>query len=154
MSSKHRTELNEAYKKKVLKALETVVKRTALSVDRNLVLKTPVGNPDLWQNPNAAPDGYTGGRARANWIASLNAPKIVERDATTRQSNDEAESIMNSFNLGDTIYLANNVPYIRRLNEGWSKQAPTGFIDDIVAEGRREAKQIARLLDQRGFNDA
>jgi hypothetical protein len=31
------------------------------------------------------------------------------------------------FKIGDTIHVFNNVPYIKRLDEGWSSQRPIGF---------------------------
>ncbi len=35
---------------------------------------------------------------------------------------------------GDVIYLANSLPYIRRLEYGWSKQAPAGMVRGTVGE--------------------
>lgn len=32
------------------------------------------------------------------------------------------------------IFLTNNLPYIERLERGWSKQAPTGMVALTVAE--------------------
>jgi hypothetical protein len=37
---------------------------------------------------------------------------------------------------GEPIYLSNLLPYIRRLNSGWSKQAPAGFVEAAVMVGR------------------
>lgn len=34
--------------------------------------------------------------------------------------------------VGDEQHIQNSVPYINRLNDGHSKQAPAGFIDAIV----------------------
>ena len=38
------------------------------------------------------------------------------------------------FEVGDTIYLANNLPYIRKLEEGSSQQAPAGMVALSVQE--------------------
>lgn len=35
--------------------------------------------------------------------------------------------LLTSFKIGDTIHIFNNVPYIKRLDEGWSTQRPSGF---------------------------
>lgn len=35
----------------------------------------------------------------------------------------------------DDIFISNNVPYIRRLNDGHSKKAPAGFVQIAVAAG-------------------
>jgi len=32
------------------------------------------------------------------------------------------------------LYIVNGLPYIKRLNEGWSEQAPAGFVEMAVAE--------------------
>lgn len=40
-----------------------------------------------------------------------------------------AEAEIQLFTLGDTISIYNNVPYISRLNEGYSPQAVTGFVE-------------------------
>ena len=52
---------------------DLVVRKVVLDIGRSLVEKTPVGNPDLWQNPDNKPDGYVGGHARANWSHSIGA---------------------------------------------------------------------------------
>lgn len=50
------------------------------------------------------------------------------------------------FNPGDTLTMLNSVPYIRRLEYGWSQQSPAGMLrlnaarwDDIVFQGVRQA---------------
>lgn len=50
------------------------------------------------------------------------------------------------FKLGDTLKMANSVPYIRRLEYGWSRQAPAGMLrvnaarwDEFVEHGIRQA---------------
>ena len=40
---------------------DLVVRKVVLDIGRSLVEKTPVGNPDLWQNPDNKPEGYVGG---------------------------------------------------------------------------------------------
>ena len=45
---------------------------------------------------------------------------------------------------GGEIKLFNNAPYIKRLNEGYSKQAPAGFIEISVLEARHKA--LGRVL--------
>lgn len=54
------------------------------------------------------------------------------------------ERIKNS-QPGQPIYLSNLVPYIRRLNQGWSKQAPAGFVDRALMLGR-EIVRTARFV--------
>jgi hypothetical protein len=47
------------------------------------------------------------------------------------------------FKAGDTIYLTNNLPYIRRLEEGYSQQAPAGMVALTVQEFAQVVNQIS-----------
>lgn len=116
-----RFQLDRAYKKKVIESLEKSVRACALTVDARLAQLTPVDT----------------GRARSNWLPSLNSPdvRIVEPG-----QKPDAGPILNSYNIGDTIYMTNNVPYIQRLNDGWSKQSPAGFVEDAIEAGKRAVK--------------
>ena len=40
--------------------------------------------------------------------------------------------------LGPQIDITNDAPYIMRLNDGWSKQAPIGFIERAIDEALAE----------------
>ena len=53
-------------------------------------------------------------------------------------SENEVEAVLQSMRFGDVIYWHNRVPYIRRLEfEGWSNQAPSGFLRHSIDEARR-----------------
>lgn len=118
-----------------------VVRRVALAVDRALVMSTPVGNPSLWKRK--PPPGYVGGRARANWIPTLGTPATAEVDRRDKQGSATIALLTNltaKYRLGDgTVWLSSNIPYIQRLNEGHSTQAPAGFVEMAIEEGLREA---------------
>lgn len=124
-----------------------------LSAFRRLVLKTPVGNPDLWavNDPKhaagikvSAPPGYVGGRARGNWQYSKGSIPITQLeeavdeagDATLTKALADFTEDMSRFRLGDTIFISNTVPYIERLEDGHSRQAPHGMLALTVEELR------------------
>lgn len=91
--------------------------RIALDIDQRLVLATPVDT----------------GRARSNWLASVGQPRTDEvgtRDAGSAIA--EAAGVINAAPDFPLIYLSNNLPYIKRLNEGSSKQAPAAFVETAV----------------------
>ena len=120
--------------------VEMAVRRVAFAIDRALVMSTPVGNPDLWKRP--APKGYVGGRARANWIPTLNVPATAESGKKDQQGSATIallSPVAQRFRLGDTIWLSSNIPYIVRLNEGHSTQAPSGFVEMAIETGLRDA---------------
>ena len=122
MADDFQAQLDAAYKTKVIGTLEKTVRAVALVVDSTLVDTTPVKT----------------GRARGNWNPSLNVP-----DATIREPNQKKpiEPIAAAYKITDTILISNNLPYIKRLNEGYSKQAPAGFVDAALERGKRAVKK-------------
>ncbi len=94
------------------------------------IKKCPVGNPDIWQNPNSAPAGYTGGSLRASLKLTINSLNY-KLEASTDYSNKSAEILNDAaaFELGDTLYFSTGLPYAMRVEyDAWSKQAPDGFM--------------------------
>jgi len=89
------------------------------------------------------------GRARANWYAG-------EEDTPTVTTGEEDESgsvsirriapVAANAKTGRTLYLFNNLPYIERLNNGHSDQAPSGFVE-LAVDKATEAVGKKRLLN-------
>jgi hypothetical protein len=110
---------------------DMVVRKVVLDIGRSLVEKTPVGNPDLWQNPDNKPDGYVGGHARANWSHSIGAlvnQEFKEIDATGGASIDRIISSVPIKAAGKVHYIQNSLPYMQALEDGHSTQAPAGMV--------------------------
>lgn len=105
-------QLDHAYKVKVEQRLEAAVRFMALSFYGNVKLMTPVKT----------------GRARANWALDINLVdvSIVEAD------NPKNFDAVARYKMNDVINISNNLPYIKRLNEGYSKQARVGFVEDAI----------------------
>ena len=83
------------------------------------------------------------GRARGNWQASVGRGATGEVSVGSVRSG-EAKAIADvnqtvSVAVGDLYYLTNNLPYIERLEYGWSKQAPGGMV-------RKNMQNFNRLL--------
>jgi hypothetical protein len=79
------------------------------------------------------------GWARANWVPNLGAPYTGSGEPPTKPGPmDDAvqQAGLNdvlAFKLADgAIFVSNRVPYIRRLNDGSSDQAPAGFVEAAV----------------------
>lgn len=74
------------------------------------------------------------GRARGNWQTSMDTPSTGE---TGRKGEGPALAELSqqaeSFGAGKVIYLSNGLPYILRLEYGWSKQQPGGMVRRNVA---------------------
>ena len=98
----------------------------ALDIDRRVVLATPVRD----------------GGAKRNWLASVGTPNNsvidvgdgIPRAQAEQAAIDQGSVAINGANDYATIYVQNNLPYIVRLNEGWSEQAGSGYIDQIITE--------------------
>lgn len=100
--------------------MRTICEQIAVGV----VLKTPVDT----------------GRARGNWFATVNSMSLAIT-AETDQSGGETISAMRSVittgveaNPFCAIVIQNNLPYIGRLEEGSSTQAPGGMLGVTMAE--------------------
>ncbi len=136
--SDYKSQIEQAYKNKVLGTLDRVTRTTALDLHGDLVTNTPVGNPDLWKSK--PPKGYVGGAARSNWLPSIG----IARGDTTDEKNGSPKIDFSGYKLGQTIFMANNLPYIISLNNGSSKQADAGFIDDAILRAIRNAKRYTQ----------
>ena len=122
MISNHRAQLNKAYDEKVVKKLDHVVRGTALLALGELKVNTPVLT----------------GRARSNWHIDLNQVDVSLVEPGTEPN----RGVVNSYKINDTIYISNNLPYIRRLNEGHSQQSPAGFVDAAIQVAKRKAAEL------------
>ena len=102
--------------------IEQAVTRIAVNATAELVATTPVDT----------------GWARANWIPSVGQP--ASGTGASRQAAGLAEAV--AFQLADgKAFVTNNVPYIRRLNGGSSKQAPSMFVEHAVAKAVQESRR-------------
>lgn len=120
------------------------IAETAFAALSAVTLATPVGNPTLWQNPENAPPGYVGGRARGNWQVGVGIEKGGETgqvDASGSNVISNARATLVGYQLGQRVIINNNVPYIVRLNSGSSTQAPSGFVEKAVQAAVRKSQE-------------
>lgn len=116
-------QINKAYQKKVIKPLEEKVRKTGLMAFSNIALATPAKT----------------GRARGNWNVSIDTIDGSVTDNTDPPNMAKAAATIANFVIGKVIYVCNNLPYIERLNDGYSKQAPANFVETGVALAKRQA---------------
>ena len=88
-------------------------------------------------------------KALSNWVVSIGTPTFKRidpyffgesgssRNASAQQTIAAAKAMLANKKPGQVIYITNSQPYIRRLNEGYSRQAPAGFVERSVLIGRR-----------------
>ena len=106
------------------------VRKLGILVDQAVVAATP----------------FDTGRAKANWLMSINNPQtgIADSgfDASGSYSLNLAQSVLADYPANELpdLWIVNNLPYIQRLNEGWSQQAGSKYIetaiDQAVSYGR------------------
>ena len=89
----------------------------ALEINKRLILATPVDT----------------GRAQSNWMPSLGSPASGQREPMQpAEAMTIAQSTFSAAPPFPVLWLSNNLPYIRRLNQGHSKQAPAGFVETVI----------------------
>lgn len=77
------------------------------------------------------------GKARVRFVSLKVLRGIKERTPidTGRARNSWGADIWTETDNGWTIIQGSRVVYFQRLNEGWSKQAPAGFVDTEAEKG-------------------
>lgn len=123
------------WRDKVERRMETAVRKIAIDVFTRVILRTPV----------------LSGRARGNWqVAIGNLPtgtlELDDKDGSITIGKVEAETL--GLKAGESIYLVNNLPYIYRLETGYSDQAPAGMVGITVQEFEPLVAAIARELNR------
>lgn len=119
----------EKFVKKTGANADKVVRNVVLDIGKSLVMKTPVGDPKYWKSK--PPKGYVGGHARGNWQHSVGSRVIEEIDCIDKSGQKSIDRIQQSIPqsaAGLVHYVQNSVPYIKRLEEGHSRQAPHGMV--------------------------
>lgn len=94
-----------------------------------------------------APEGYVGGRFRANWHLSIDVVENVtfeEVDPSGQETIAALVSAVSDFNAGQTAYLINNLPYAIPLEFGHSTQAPGGMVRITVARFQQIVQEAIR----------
>ena len=115
--------------------MDAVVRKIILDIGTKIVMRSPVGDGDLWQSK--PPPGYVGGRFRANWQYTFGQPATeatAEIDASGRNTISTILSGVSSNKAAGLHYLSNNLPYAKRLEDGWSTQAPIGMVGLTLLE--------------------
>ena len=95
--------------------METHVRAKLLDIFTDTIMATPVDT----------------GRLRNNWMTSLGMVDTGIRGGRGKggASTKGAKEMMGSFELGDTVFFANNLPYAAAIEDGHSgMQAPEGML--------------------------
>jgi hypothetical protein len=88
------------------------------------------------------------GHARLNWQATIGSETFEElpgEDPSGAQAMADARAVLERRESEQTIHITNNVKYVPRLNEGWSAQAPAGFVQEAVNTAVNAFKRMKLL---------
>ena len=100
---------------KTQKKMDKAVRKIALEEFSNDILLSPVDT----------------GRFRGNWQPAVGRAvggTIEAVDPSGATVTAKVQSVTGQVKAGDVIYMVNNLPYAQRLEDGWSKQAPSGMV--------------------------
>lgn len=89
------------------------------------------------------------GRFRGNWqtaIGSVPSGTIEATDPSGNMVIAKVSGVVAGMQAGDVIYMANNLPYARRLEDGWSQQAPAGMVRLTVQRFQPIAEAVIRQI--------
>lgn len=116
----------------VTSALESVAEQViitlALDVVAELVKAPPLGGTPV-----------DTGWARNNWAIQVGSPRTDpigsrERASEARGVQEQSKASIFGYQVESQtqVFITNNVPYITRLNQGSSQQAPAGFVQQGI----------------------
>lgn len=97
--------------------------RYILTLRNQLISDAPIGTP------------VDTGWASNNWWYSDSGPATgfaSDVNAAKQRQDTDTQSIANFKLNGQTVHITNNVPYIGRLNNGYSNKTPAGFVDRAI----------------------
>lgn len=116
---------------------DTLVKECTLTILQELVVDTPV---DV-------------GTAKSNWQVNIAVPasgvlpaynpghKGSTGTQNARDAFDAGRAALSQYTHGSAVHITNNLDYISDLNEGTSRQAPPGYVQDAVLESIGKIQQ-------------
>ena len=124
---------------------DKAVRKVLLDLGASLVLKSPVGNRDKWQENiyraskglPPTPAWYVGGRFKGNWqhgFGSAPVGELPDIDPSGGASMARITGGVAASPVAGIHYLANNLPYAQALEDGHSDQAPTGVLELTLIE--------------------
>ena len=147
-----------AFAKKTDARVESIVRRIVLDVAKSLIEMSPVGDASYWESP--PPKGYVGGRFKGAWDYGYNTVPsaayfsdydgsklgLLDDPAGSASESRIMNGVGDSRMAGAVHYIANNVPYAMRLEEGHSRQAPMGMVSLTVIKFQAIVAAAAKQL--------
>ena len=100
------------FQRKTNLSMDVIVRKVVIDMTVAMVRMSPVDT----------------GRFRGNWMMGVGSPDVSTIDAVDKDGSTTVARITSaagSLQAGGVVYITNSLPYARRLEYGWSKQAPS-----------------------------
>lgn len=134
----------EAFADKAKGAVDGIVGSSVAEIARRLDERSPVGDASYWKSK--PPKGYVGGRFRGNWQLGVGTIPVAETGRIDPSGGATLGAIITEIPTeaaGKVFWLANNVPYAQPIEDGHSRQAPTGLVGLTALEFPSIVEQAA-----------
>lgn len=110
--------------------------KVATAIITDLLHNTPVDKSQALSNWQIKLSGQSAHRLPAYFPGKAGSTQ----DASIAAALSAALIVLRTKKPGESIVITNQLPYIRRLNDGYSNQAPSGFVERAVLIGRKVAE--------------
>ncbi len=104
------------------------VSNSAYTFVNSAIYETPVDTSKALSNWRVGVGAGVNGEIEAYVLGSKGSTASASRGQATAL----ASAKLDTRKLGETIYIINHVQYIGDLNRGSSRQAPSGYITDLI----------------------
>lgn len=117
--------LNEFAKKVVQEEFFKMIRKTGFYIHAQMFIYTPKDT----------------GFASQHWSISRKENENIETTIDQLQN----------LKYGENVYIFSNVPYIKKLNEGWSIQRPVGFVHLVLNNAKRFIEAETQKLNNKKY---
>lgn len=115
-----------------------IVKELTVELAVDLTIATPVDTSKALSNWQVGLDSPIGTYIDAHMQGKFGSTSV----ASAQETYQLARLAADKGQPGQSYWLSNNAPYIIRLNEGWSDQAPAMFIQSTILTTIRDSLKI------------
>lgn len=124
-----------SFVKKTDRKIQRAVELFFVDFTNQLIGRTPVGDPSLWQDP--PPPSYKPGTLINSWfttIGSRYSGSVREQNTSGASAISQAREVA-KVAAGNLVFITNPTPYVNMIEYvGWSTQAPNGMARITVVE--------------------
>lgn len=110
--------------------VEQLVRDTAIGLQAEMMDKSPVDT----------------GRFRSNWQCGIGSINPDTSAAPNSDALGRTRVALETWRPGQTIFLSNSLPYAKRLENGWSQQAPSGMVRLTVQDFAQAVKRAVEAV--------